>query len=231
MDSDVDYRGSWLVDTNELLGLKTPKDHIERVEDVNDVVLFELKKEVNLLDKGNCNVLEHLFAPQLYTTDEYFSLKKIISLNLNIPGIYHSYRGLAWGNYNKFCLKGMHTVKKFLYVCRGILAGIHAIETRNIEPNLEALLIGHDGTFYSQRVKTLIRLKKQGKEKDFLPDSSLPHYHKLVEELLTLMDNVYEHHRPSDQVKRELDHSRHAELDKFLKKVRKQYMRKNNGDD
>jgi predicted nucleotidyltransferase len=228
-DSDIDFRGCWLVDTNKLLGLKIPRDYIERVDGLNDTVLFELRKEIGLLNKGNCNVLEHLFANQLYTSDEYFELKKIIQLNLNIAGVYHSYRGMAWENYNKFCLKGMHTVKKFLYVFRAILAGIHAIETRSIEPNLEKLLIGRTDSFV-EPIQNLIRLKKQGKEKDFLPDSSLARYHKLVEYMMTIIDSCYEKHKLSEKIQLDLDHSRELDLDRFLKKVRKNYMRKNNGE-
>ena len=71
-DSDIDYRGCFVLDTNSLLGMSTPRDYVERTFGENDVVLNELKKELGLLDKGNCNILEHLYAKQLYTSDEYF---------------------------------------------------------------------------------------------------------------------------------------------------------------
>lgn len=230
-DSDVDLRGCWLIDTNNLLGIHAPRDYVERTDGEYDIVLFELKKEIGLLNKGNCNVLEHMFANQLFTSDEYFELKKIISLNLNIPGLYNSYRGMAWENYNKFCLKGMHTVKKFLYVFRAILAGMYVIEHRIIQPNLGKLIEGKESTYYYEPIMELIRLKKQGLEKDFLPDSSLPKYHKLVENLLSTLDMMYEQNKPSEKVQAELNHARERDLDAFLKKIRKNYMRKNNGED
>lgn len=229
-DSDIDYRGCYLLDTNNLLGMRTPRDYIERQIGNNDIVLFELKKEIGLLHAGNCNVLEHLFAKQLFTSDEYFELKKIISLNLNINGVYHSYRGMAWENYNKFCLKGMHTTKKFLYVFRGIIAGMYAIENHTIQPNLEKLLEGKQSHYYYEPITQLIRMKKQGLEKEFLPDGSLAKYHKLVETLLSALDAIYEQCKPSDKVKTELDRTREQDLDKFLRKVRKNYMRKTNGE-
>ena len=34
-DSDIDYRGTWLIDTNKLLGMHTPKDHITREFGIN----------------------------------------------------------------------------------------------------------------------------------------------------------------------------------------------------
>jgi hypothetical protein len=225
-DSDIDFRGCWLIDTNKLLGLDIPKDHIERVQGENDIVLFELRKELNLLDKGNCNVLEHLFAKQLYTSDEYYKLKKIITLNLNISGIYNSYRGMAYANYHQFCLKGRHTVKKFLYVFRALLAGLHAIQLRNIEPNINILLSTRQTEPYYKPIMELIRLKKNGNEQDFLSDRMLPIYHKLVEDLMSELDQTYEESQPSDRIKRELDNSRKHELDKFLKKIRKQFISK-----
>lgn len=224
VDSDIDFRGCWLTNTNNILGLNTPRDNIERMEGINDTVLFELKKELNLLHKGNCNILENLFADQLYTSDEYFQIKKIMALNLNLPGIYHSYRGMAWSNYNKFCLKGMHTVKKFLYIFRAILAGIHAIRLRNIEPNINTLLEYHKDESFYESIIQLVKLKKDGKEKDMLNDRLLPIYHKLVEEMFTILDKVYEDSKPSEKIQRDLDKSREKLLDKTLKKIRKNYL-------
>ncbi len=225
-DSDIDFRGCWLNNTNNLLGINTPRDHIERMDGVNDVVLFELKKELNLLNKGNCNVLEHVFADQLYTSDEYFQIKKIMALNLNLTGLYNSYRGMAWSNYNTFCLKGMHSVKKFLYVFRAILAGIHVIRMRSIEPNINILLEYHKGEYYYEPIMQLVKLKKDGLGKDLLNDRLLPIYHKLVEEMITELDKVYEDSRPSERIQRELDRSREKLLDKTLKKIRKHYLKK-----
>ena len=216
-DSDIDYRGCFVLDTNSLLGMSTPRDYVERTFGENDVVLNELKKELGLLDKGNCNILEHLYAKQLYTSDEYFELKKIISLNLNVAGVYHSYRGMAWWNYNKFCLSGKHTVKKFLYVFRGQLAGIHAIKTRTIEPNITKLIADYP------EIQKLVQLKINGNEKQLLEDEIGSKYHGLVEKLFSVMDNIYEEHQVSEKLKAELDHSRAYELDKFLKKIRKKY--------
>lgn len=229
-DSDIDYRGSYIIDTNELIGTNTPKDFIELMSGNLDVVLFELKKEIELLNKGNCNVLEHLFAKQLFTSDEYFVIKKIIELNLNLAGIYHSYRGMAWENYKKYCLKGRHTIKKFLYVFRGILAGIYAMEHRKIEPNIVTLLNEQKTSYYYEPIMELIKLKKAGNEKDYLPESMLPKYHKLVETMLGTIDAIYEQVKPAEKLREELDHERSKDLNKCLRKLRKNYMRKNNGE-
>lgn len=224
-DSDVDYRGTWLIDTNKLLGMHTPKDHITRDIGINDIVLFELKKEINLLYKGNCNVLEHIFAKQLYTSDEYFELKKLVGLNLNINGLYNSYRGMAWENYNKFCRAGKHTVKKFLYVFRAQLAGIYVMRTRDIEPNINNLL-RNKYTIDTSLIDDLVKLKKNGKEKDLLEDEIGSKCHGLVTALFTEMDKMYEFVKPSDRLERDLNSQREKYFDKFLKKIRKNYILK-----
>lgn len=226
-DGDIDFRGCYLLDTNKIIGLEKPPFHIKRTEGKNDVVLFELKKELELLNDGNCNVMEHLFAQQLYTSDEYFELKRLVTYNMNMSGIYNSYRGLAWSNYNDFCLKGVHTVKKFLYVFRGILAGMYAIQYRSVQPNLEKLLKGKESHYYYKPIMELIRLKKSGNENDFLPDSKLPLYHKLVIDLLGVLDKMWEDSKPTEKIQKEIDRTRFDVFNKYLKKVRKNFIRKN----
>ena len=137
-DSDTDYRGCFQVKTNMLLGTKIPRSVIELKTlkkgmthaDVDkhdiyesDTVLDELGKEVNLLLDGNCNHYEHLFAEPLVTSPERLELQVLFHENMNLLGIYRSYRGMADQNYKKFILGGKHTVKKYLYVLRGLMAG------------------------------------------------------------------------------------------------------------
>ena len=119
-DSDVDIRGCFVLRDVELLGLKLPKEVMEiKTEDENDIVLFEIKKMLNLALKGNCNILEELNAPQLYRGSEFLKLRQIINNSFGKDGIYNSYKGLAEFNYKKFILKGRNTIKKYLYVFRG----------------------------------------------------------------------------------------------------------------
>ena len=47
-DSDIDYRGTFVTNTNNLIGLNSISDVIEMKEGGNDIVLFEVKKEIGL---------------------------------------------------------------------------------------------------------------------------------------------------------------------------------------
>lgn len=161
-DSDIDYRGCYQIPTINFLGLNNPNDHIDIIEGNTDCVLFELKKELGLIEKGNCNVLEHLFAVPEITSLAHMELLQIAHSHLNLKGIYNSYRGMAHFNYNKY-IKGEEKplVKKYLYVCRALLAGCHALDHKKIEPNLQRLVDEYD----CWRVNELIQMKKDSFEK------------------------------------------------------------------
>ncbi len=163
-DSDIDYRGTYLLSSNKILGLHKPKEVII-LNSLGDVVLFEIGKEVNLALKGNCNSLEHLNAKQIITTAEFLSLKNLINNSFGKNGIYNSYKGMATFNYKKFVLTERNTAKKYLYVFRGLMAGIYALQTGKIQPNINEL----NTYFKLKEVKQLIELKKEGREHESLP--------------------------------------------------------------
>jgi hypothetical protein len=184
-DSDVDYRGTYLTGTENLLGLHIKRDVIELKP---DIVVFELQKELNLALKGNCNVLEHINAPPIYRTAEYLDIKQMINNAFPKKGLYNSYRGMAMFNYKKFIMKGRKTYKKYLYVLRGIMAGIYTLQTGRIEPNIETL----NKYFKIPEVKTLVKAKKEGFENDevtsIIEDGSIDY---MIPQLFERMDEAY----------------------------------------
>jgi len=214
-DSDVDLRGIFVYTTDKLLGLDTPRETIELKIGNLDIVLFEIKKALSLAYKGNSNVLEHIFSKQIYSTPEFLELKEILVLNKK--GIYNSYKGLSTFNYKKFILKGRkNTVKKFLYVLRGLMAGIYALEVGKIEPNLEIL----NKQFKIPEVKILLKLKREGKENDPLP--SVLDTGKVEEKILELFQRIDKAYTKTNL--REPSQEDRKELSKFLLKIRKKYL-------
>lgn len=203
-DSDTDFCGCWQVSTNKLLGLNTPRETIELVShknkddlDVrdlvkdphliveNEAVLHELKKEMGLMLKGNCNIYEHIFAEPLETSIEHKELRDLTERSWNSKGLYNSYRGMAYQNYNKFILGGKHSAKKYLYVLRGLLAGTYALTERKIEPNLEVL----NKIFDEPVVEELLDLKRRGLEKD--PVKHMDRYDKLCDKYFKEIDLAF----------------------------------------
>ena len=216
-DSDVDYRGTFLINTNSFLGLGQPKDVIELKKDDNDIVLFELKKEIGLALSGNCNVLEHLTAKQIITTKEYLKLRQLIMNAFGKNGLYNSYKGMATFNYKKFILQGKNTVKKYLYVFRGLMAGIHVLQTGVIEPNIKIL----NQYFKFPEVKKLILLKKSGKEKDAVPaDLDTGALEKRINYLFDKIDEAYVNTRLPEKATREDV----EKINQFLISVRKEHL-------
>lgn len=185
-DSDVDYRGTYITGTENLLGLRRKRDVIEMKP---DIVMFELSKEINLAIKGNCNVLEHINSEPVYRTAESIELKRMVNNTFGKRGLYNSYRGMAMFNYKKFILKGKKTYKKYLYVFRGLMAGIYTLQTGRIQPNIVEL----NKYFKIPLVKTLVKHKQEGSENEEVADLvNSGELDELIPELFTRMDKAYD---------------------------------------
>lgn len=184
-DSDVDYRGCYQTATGNLLGLKRRRDVVEMKP---DIVMFELAKEINLAVKGNCNVLEHLNAKPVYRTAESVELTQMINNAFGKRGLYNSYRGMALFNYRKFILQGKKTYKKYLYVFRGLLAGIYALQTGRIEPNINEL----NRYFKIRKVTELVKHKVEGTENEKVSEMiESGVLDELIPSLFERMDKAY----------------------------------------
>lgn len=232
-DSDTDYRGCFQVITNKLLTTRTVKDNIEfktlkegvGMDEIHDrdvydkdAVLDELGKEVGLLLAGNCNHFEHLYASQLLNSQEHIELKSIFREQMNLNGLYQSYRGMAHQNYKKFILGGKHTVKKYLYVLRGLMAGTFVLDTDDIEPNINHLASFYDDT---DVVRELISLKRRGMEKDPV-NKNLDKYNTEVDKWFAKIDEVATNKLPEIEWKE--TEERRAVLDVWLHKTRLRYL-------
>ena len=215
-DSDTDFRGCWQVTTNKLLGLSSLRETIEyetKKDGVvdNEAVLHELKKELSLMLKGNCNIYEHIFAEPLETSEEHKELKTMAEMFWNTKGLYNSYRGMAYQNYNKFILGGKHSAKKYLYVLRGLLAGTYALTERRIEPNLETL----NKIFDEPVVEELLDMKRRGLEKD--PVKHMDRYDQICDKYFKEIDLAF----TSNEDEPVTDIS---EVDKWLQEQRLEYI-------
>lgn len=213
-DSDIDYRGCFIANTNEILGLKTPKDVIETILGNKEIVLFELKKEIGLALSGNCNVLEHINSTPILRTAEYLEMKRLINNAFGKRGLYNSYKGMATFNYKKFILQGRNTVKKYLYVFRGLMAGIYVLQTGIIQPNIAIL----NEYFKFPEIKKLIQLKMSGIEVEPVPEElDIGQLENRINYLFEKIDEAYIKSK-IPEIPTEEDVNK---IDEFLKSVRK----------
>lgn len=219
-DSDFDYRGSFVFKTNKLLGLSKPKDVIEFQEGDFDLALFEIGKELSLALKGNCNVLEHINAKQIYSTPEFLTLKPMIMNSWGKSGVYGSYKGMAMFNYKKFIASGRkNTIKKYLYVYRALCAGIYALETKRIEPNILVL----NKYFKLPELKDLVQLKKKGKEVQLLDGLGVMDAGNIEDMILRLFERFDKAYKkcnlPEKPERKDV-----KEIESWLIKLRKKYL-------
>lgn len=225
-DSDVDFRGCWQITTNKLLGLSRPRETIEMktlkddasMDEIHDrdvfeadAVMHELGKELGMMLKGNCNIMEHILGEPIETSDIHKDLKTMADEFWNTKGIYNSYRGMAYQNYNKFILGGKHSAKKYLYVLRGLLAGTYALTERKIEPNLETL----NKIFDEPVVEELLDLKRRGLEKD--PVKKMDRYDQCCDKYFKEIDLAFATN--SDESETDI-----SEADAWLREQRLDYI-------
>jgi len=192
-DSDIDIRGCYVLRKENFLGLGKPREVIEIKDDADvllfntDIVLFEIKKLICLALQGNCNILEEINSKQFYKNADFVQLKQLINNAFGKKGIYNSYRGMATFNYKKFILCGRNTVKKYLYVFRGLMAGIYCLQTGLIKPNIEEL----NKHFKIKEVTKLLEIKKQGLENEPLKDLEEGILDERIKELFDKIDSAY----------------------------------------
>ncbi len=187
-DSDIDIRGCFILRKENFLGLKQPKEVIEiKTEDNKDIVLFEIKKLIGLALQGNCNILEEINAPQFYKNADFVKLKQLINNAFGKRGIYNSYRGMAEANYKGFILQGKNTVKKYLYIFRGLMGGIYCLQTGLIKPNIEEL----NKHFKIKEVTKLLEIKREGLENEPLKDLEEGILDDKIKDLFDKIDEAY----------------------------------------
>jgi uncharacterized protein len=219
-NSDYDYRGFFIFRTGKILSLKYNPNKHEHLDpkfddELIDCSLMEIKKFMNLAMTMNCNVLEHVFCESLVNTTESLELKRIIQDSLSKKGLYDSYKGMAGFNYKKFIYTGnKKTVKKYLYIFRALMAGIEALTTKKIEPNIVRL----NERFKDPVVDELIKDKVGGLEDDL----AKPKYKDIdtrIKQYMNLLDVSY---MSSDLPEVPIE-DYFFSADNFIKRIRQRY--------
>ena len=214
-DSDIDIRSCHAIDTKELFHIKKPREVFEHTTEYKgvemDMVSFEIEKLLGLLIKNNSNVLEQIFAENLHPTIEHKELRKIAEKAIS-KQVYHPYKGMAMQNYKKFieslnpAYRGK-SIKKYLYVMRSYMAGIHALRTGKIEPDINKL----NKEFKLKIVDELVKLKKE-REKGLV--SSCSKAENAIVKLAAELEMVFEESKLPEKPENI------EEIDKFLYKIR-----------
>ena len=186
-DSDYDLRGVHLLPLEEIVGLTTGRETIEKSGIADgielDLVTHDAKKFFGLMLKKNGYVLEQLLSPLVvFTTPTHEELKQLAARCITRHHAHH-YLGFAARQWELFRKETPPRVKPLLYVYRVLLTGLHLMRTGQVEANLGIL----NGTAKLSFIDELIDRKLSGPEKSILAEADLAfhegQYQRLVSEL------------------------------------------------
>jgi predicted nucleotidyltransferase len=138
--SELDLRGIYLAPTPQLLGLGGPADVLdhrgERDGFLHDLSLSEARQALDLLLRGNGNILERLFTPwQLYDTPQLAQLRQLARGTLSRKYFRH-YQGFFRGMCREHERAERPTIKTLLHVYRVALTGVHLLQTGELIADL-----------------------------------------------------------------------------------------------
>lgn len=183
-DSDFDLRGAHRLPLEQVVGLKTGPETVEKsgiyVGLEIDLVTHDVKKFFELMLKKNGYVLEQVFSPLVvYSTPEFEELRGAAKGCVTKFHSYH-YLGFAETQWKLFSKEEAPRVKPLLYVYRVLLTGIHLMKTGEVEANLRTL----NETERLSYVDELIERKLAGPEQGILPQADLAFHEREYERLV-----------------------------------------------
>ena len=140
-DSDIDLRGVHVLPAEEVVGLTTGRETLDRTWFQNeaevDLVTHDLAKFARLMLRRNGYVLEQVLSPLVVaTTPEHEELVALAQGCLTKWHAHH-YRGFASTQWTLFGKSG--ELKPLLYTFRVLLTGIHLMRAGEVQADLREL--------------------------------------------------------------------------------------------
>jgi uncharacterized protein len=191
-DSDYDLRGVHVLPLEEVVGLRTGQETLEKsgVHDglEIDLVTHDARKFFGLLLKKNGYVLEQVLSPLVvHTTPEHAELKEIARQCVTRHHAHH-YLGFAETQWRLFQKEDRPHVKPLLYVYRVLLTGIHLMRTGEVQANLKLL----NEEFKLPYLPELIERKMGGTEKGHLEQANLEIHQREYERLRSALEQAHQ---------------------------------------
>ena len=123
-DSDYDVRFIYAHPKDWYLQLSEERDVIELpINDELDIAGWDLRKALNLANKGNAVVQEWMISPIVYQQSaSYASLSALIGSAFNPIATYHHYRSMAKKAYADIEQSEQKKLKRFFYFARATLS-------------------------------------------------------------------------------------------------------------
>jgi predicted nucleotidyltransferase len=190
-DSDYDLRGVHLLPLEDVVGLKTGQETVEKSGMHDgleiDLVTHDARKFFGLLLKKNGYVLEQVLSPLVvHTTPEHAELKEIARHCVTRHHAHH-YLGFAETQWRLFQKEDPPHVKPLLYVYRVLLTGIHLVRTGEVQANLSLL----NEEFKLPYIPELIERKIAGTEKGRMERADLGFHQHEYERLRSELEQAH----------------------------------------
>jgi hypothetical protein len=190
-DSDFDLRGVHLLPLEEVVGLETGPETVEKsgLHDglEIDLVTHDARKFFSLLLKKNGYVLEQVLSPLVvHTTPDHAELKRIAEDCVTRHHAHH-YLGFAETQWRLFQKDDPPQVKPLLYVYRVLLTGIHLMQSGEVQANLVRL----NEVFRLPYIPELIDRKVTGPEKGLLETADVAFHQREYERLRGLLETAF----------------------------------------
>ena len=188
-DSDYDvrfiyaHRKDWYIQLNE------QRDVIELpINDELDIAGWDLRKALNLANKGNAVVQEWMTSPIVYRqSNDYAKLLELIGPAFNPVASYHHYRSMAKKAFFDIEKSNEKKLKRFFYFARATLSAKWILEKKTMPSivfsDLVAELISDQETIHE--IESLVKQKVKEPERSLLEVPSVI-YREFVDVFETL---------------------------------------------
>jgi predicted nucleotidyltransferase len=194
-DSDYDLRGIHLLPLEEVVGLSTRHETVERSglqEGLEvDLVTHDARKFFGLLLKKNGYVLEQVFSPLVVHTTPAHDELMAIARDCITRHHAHHYLGFAATQWKLFQKESPPKVKPLLYVYRVLLTGMHLMRSGEVEANLLRL----NEAARLPYVDELVARKTNGGERSKLSDADLRFHQREYERLRAALEDAFQQSR------------------------------------
>lgn len=168
-DSDYDVRFIYIRRYEDYLSLFPKKDTIEwELNDIYDINGWDFQKALKLLYSSNPTLYEWKNSHIIYlTTPEWTMVNDAFQYYFQVQKALHHYYHMSLTTYNR-----SKTLKRYFYTLRSVLSCLWIIEKESPPPiELETLVENQLDGKLKNYIMSLIKLKKEQKEKDSFEES------------------------------------------------------------
>ncbi len=189
-DSDWDLRGAFVQPIEDVLSLGAVSETFEVMnKDVRpevDIVAHACRKYFGMLLKSNGYVLEQVFSPIVARCASEFEELRAIARTCISKRHRHHFFHFGVDQWKAAASAATPTVKGLLYTYRPLLAGIHLMQTGEIESNLRVL----NDEFRIPEINGLIDRKVEGSERMAISPSELESHRPIFDSLCLRLDQA-----------------------------------------